>query len=132
MTLTFESPVPPADRTTPSTFRTTSRMEPRDCRYGTTTVNGDPYIQMSSEHVTTGSLVAGTISGSTSTMRTTGGLRFETNGVQGRAKYDCTDVLTITYPTTPGGSLQISRQSSGTVTWEQPLGSPVVRPCGPV
>ena len=64
------------------------------------------------------------------TMRTTGGLRMNTNGVQGRVQFNCTTTVSISIVN--GSSPQVSVSSSGTTTFEQPLGStPVTRPCGP-
>jgi hypothetical protein len=66
----------------------------------------------------------------TATIRTTGGLRFDAGATQGRSQYDCTQVMSIqlTGGTAPA---QVSVTSSGTITWEQPLGTVTVRPCGP-
>ena len=71
----------------------------------------------------------GTGGDSVSTLRTTGGVRVD-NGVQGRVQFNCTTTVSISManPSSP----QVSVASSGTTTFEQPLGStPVVRPCGP-
>jgi hypothetical protein len=68
----------------------------------------------------------------TVTMRMTGGLRFDAGATQGRAQYDCTHVMSfqIGNATQPQPSMP-SITSSGTMTWEQPLGTMTVRPCGP-
>jgi hypothetical protein len=65
----------------------------------------------------------------TVTMRMTGGLRFEAGATQGRAQYDCTQALSLQFVNgTPSQPSSIT--SSGTITWEQPLGTVTVRPCG--
>ncbi len=72
----------------------------------------------------------GTGGDSVATMRTTGGMRINSNGVQGRVQFNCTTTVSISMSN--GSSPQVSVSSSGTTTFEQPLGStPVVRPCGP-
>jgi hypothetical protein len=68
----------------------------------------------------------------TATMSMTGGLRFDAGGTQGRARYDCTHVISMQIP--PVGApapTPPSMTSSGTITWEQPIGTVTVRPCGP-
>jgi hypothetical protein len=50
--------------------------------------------------------------------------------VQGRVQFNCTTTTTISMSN--GSTPQFSMSASGTITFEQPLGStPVVRPCGP-
>ncbi len=110
-------------------LRSSSRVEFRDCRNQTVTINGDPYLDSSIE--LSFSTPGGALSGnSTSTIRTTGGLRIDSNGVMGRVQFNCTTTVNITLVN--GSSPQVSVSSSGTTTFEQPLGStPVTRPCGP-
>ena len=122
MVITLSSPVLQQG----NSYRSSSRIEYRDCRNQSITINGDPYLETSSEHVFSGS---GVIGDSTSTIRTTGGMRFEGGGTTGRVRLDCTMNMTIRVV---NGSPQISSTATGTITVEQPLGStPVVRPCGP-
>ena len=110
-------------------FRSSSRIEFRDCRNQTVTINGDPYLDTSIE-LSFSTPGGGTGGDSVSTLRTTGGLRINSNGVQGRVQFNCTTTVSITMAN--GSSPQVSVSSSGTTTFEQPLGStPVVRPCGP-
>ena len=110
-------------------LRLSSRTEFRDCRNQAVTLNGDPYLESSMD--LSFSSPGGALSGnSTSTMRTTGGMRVNNNGVQGRVQFNCTTTVTITLVN--GSSPQVSASASGTMTFEQPLGStPVTRPCGP-
>jgi hypothetical protein len=110
-------------------FRSSSRIEFRDCKNQTVTINGDPYLDTSID-LSFSSPGSGTSGDSVSTMRTTGGLRMNSNGVQGRVQFNCTTTVSISMVS--GSSPQISVSSSGTTTFEQPLGStPVTRPCGP-
>jgi hypothetical protein len=110
-------------------FRSSSRIEFRDCRTQTVTINGDPYLDTSIE-LSYSTPAGGPGGDSTSTMRTTGGLRINSSGVQGRVQFNCTTTVTISMAN--GAAPQVSVSSSGTTTFEQPLGStPVVRPCGP-
>lgn len=107
-----------------SISRASSRIEFHDCRNQTVTINGDPYLDTSME------ISSSTPGDSVATLRTTGGLRVNSNGVQGRVQFNCTTTVSITMAN--GSSPQVSVSSSGTTTFEQPLGStPVVRPCGP-
>jgi hypothetical protein len=119
------SPLPPQ----PNVFRSSSRIEYRDCQNQTVTINGDPYLESSID--LSFSTPGGGIGGdSVSTLRTTGGLRINSNGVQGRVQFNCTTTVSINMAN--GSSPQVSVSSSGTTTFEQPLGStPVMRPCGP-
>jgi hypothetical protein len=120
---TFES-VPPQQSTV---YRSSSRIEFHDCKNQGTTVNGDPYLETSGEHAFPTQSGAG--GDSVSTLRTTGGLRTESTGVQGRVRFDCTMTIVLRWE---NGSPQPSMTATGTTTFEQPLGStPVVRPCGP-
>jgi hypothetical protein len=125
MTMTFSVTTP----TGPSgPLSTSSRTEFSDCRSQTVTINGEPYLTMIGEH-TLGPVTDGGSSIS-SILRMTGGLRFDAGGMQGRAQYDCT--LTVTMQIGGNGTPSPpSITSSGTVTWEQPLGTVTVRPCGP-
>ena len=108
-------------------FRTSSRTEFRDCRNKTVTINGDPYLESSSEFLLP---TPGGTGESTSTTRMTGGMRFDNGGVQGRVRFNCTVIMTMRL--VPGSPPEVSMTASGTTTFEQPLGStPVVRPCGP-
>ena len=110
-------------------FRSSSRVEYRDCRNQAVTINGDPYLDTSIELVFS-SPGGPTVGDSVSTMRTTGGLRISSNGVQGRVQFNCT--TTVSIKVIDGSAPQLSVSSTGTTTFEQPLGStPVVRPCGP-
>ena len=111
-------------------FRSSSRIEFRDCTNQAVTINGDPYLDTSMDLSFSG-LGGGTGGDSVATMRTTGGVRTNSNGVQGRVQFNCTTTVSISMAN--GSSPQISASSSGTTTFEQPIGStPVVRPCGPV
>ena len=110
-------------------FKSSSRLEFRDCRNQNVTMNGDPYLDLSME--LSFSTPGGALSGnSTSTIRTTGGVKINNNGVLGRAQFNCTTTVSITVVN--GSSPQVSVSSTGTTTFEQPIGStPVTRPCGP-
>ena len=117
-------PLPPQEKTV---LRSSSRIEFRDCKNQTSTLNGDPYLQTSAEH--SFPTPAGTGGDSISTLRTTGGLRFDNSGVQGRVQFNCTMTVNVR---SVNGQTQSSATWTGTTTFEQPLGStPVVRPCGP-
>ena len=110
-----------------STFTSSSRLEFTECRRQTVTVNGDPAILMEGAY-TFGTSTGGMPSSVTSTTRMTGGLRFEAAGTLGRARYDCT--MTMSMQIVNGTPAQPTMTSSGTITWEQPLGTVTVRPCG--
>ena len=125
MTMTFTSTTPVSS----GPMSTSSRIEFSDCRSQTVTINGDPYLSMAGEYVfsTAG---GGGPSSMTATTRMTGGLRFDAGGVQGRAQYNCTQTMSMQIAN--DGSLpQPSITSTGTISWEQPLGTVTVRPCGP-
>jgi len=93
------------------------------------TINGDPYLSMASDYVL--SPAGGGLPPSiTATIRTTGGLRFDAGGVQGRAQYNCTPMMSMQLAN-DGTLPQPSITSTGTITWEQPLGTVTVRSCGP-
>ena len=107
-------------------YRSSSRIEFHDCRNQTATLNGDPYLDSAAELSFSG--LSGT-GDSVSTLQTTGGLRIDSSGVLGRVQINCTTTVSVH---SGSGSPQMSVTSSGTITYEQPLGStPVVRPCGP-
>ena len=125
MTMTFNlTPTVPSGTVTSS-----SRTEFSDCRSESVTIHGDPYLLMTGETlIVRGS--DGLTSSMTVTMRMTGGLRFEAGATQGRAQYDCTHVMSFQIGN-GAPTHQPSITSSGTMTWEQPLGTVTVRPCGP-
>src|SRR5262245_10496805 len=126
ITATYNGTLPP-DLNTP--IKSTSKIEFNDCRSQGVIVRGDPWLLTTGEH-TFGPIVGGTLSSANSTMRITGGLRFETNGKPGRAQYDCTMAIAIQYVST--GPPQVSVTSTGTIAWEEPLGTPVRSvACGP-
>lgn len=112
-------------------LRSSSRIEFRDCRNQGVALNGDPYLETSAEHSFPG--LAGTGGDSISTLRTTGGIRMDSGGVQGRVQFNCTTTVNIhSVDGSRSSPPQVSATSTGTTTFEQPLGStPVVRPCGP-
>ena len=109
------------------TFRSSSRIEYIECRVQTVTINGDPAMLMDGAY-TFGRDAGNALSSMTATTRMTGGLRFDTAGTPGRARYDCT--LTISMQIDNGIPAQPTITSSGTMTWEQPLGTVAVHPCG--
>ena len=110
------------------TFTSSSRTEFTECRRQNVTINGDPAMLMDGTY-TFGTATGGTPSSVTSTTRMTGGLRFDAAGTSGRARYDCT--MTMSMQISGNGPLtQPTMTSSGTITWEQPLGTVTVRPCG--
>jgi len=128
MSMTFGSPTQPISS---GTFTSSSRLEFTDCRTQTVTINGDPFIMMDGTYTfTTGT--GNVPSSMTATTRMTGGLRFDAAGMPGRARYDCTMTTSMPIPAN-GSSTQpvlATITSSGTITWEQPLGTVSVRPCG--
>lgn len=123
VTMTF-SPTSPG---TSGPLTSSSRMEFGNCRNQTVTINGDPAIMMDGTYtfVTTGN----TLSSMTALTRMTGGLRFDTAGTAGRARYDCT--MTMSMQFSDGTPMQPTVTATGTITWEQPLGTVSVRSCGP-
>jgi hypothetical protein len=125
MTLTINVTMPAGQS---GTVSTSTRTELSDCRSQTVTMNGDPYLTMAAEHTLVRG-ADGAMSSMTSTMRMTGGLRFNTGATQGRARYDCTSLMSMQIVN--GTPSQPSITASGTITWEQPLGTVSVRPCGP-
>lgn len=114
---------------TSSAFTSSSRIDFTDCRSQNVTINGDPAILMDGTY-TFESTASGAVSGMTATTRMTGGVRFDAAGTSGRARYDCTMLLSMRIGSdgTPG---QPTITSSGTITWEQPLGTVTVHSCGP-
>jgi hypothetical protein len=115
--------------TAPSgTMTTSTRTDFSDCRSQNVTIHGDPYLMMTGESVFVRG-ADGITSSMTVTNRMTGGLRIEAGATQGRAQYDCTQVMSVQLGT--GTPSQPSIISTGTITWEQPLGTVTVRPCGP-
>jgi len=118
------NPLPPQQK---DLYRSSSRIEFRDCRNQTATLNGDPYLETSAEH--SFPTLSGAGGDSISTLRTTGAVRIDSGGVQGRVQFNCTMTVSVH---SVNGSPQTSMTSSGTTTFEQPLGStPVSRSCGP-
>jgi hypothetical protein len=126
MTMTFNvTPTAPSGTVTSS-----SRTEFSDCRSESVTIHGDPYLMLTGETVIVRA-ADGLTSSMTVTMRQTGGLRFEAGATQGRAQYDCTHVMSLQFVNGTPSQPSMSITSSGTMTWEQPLGTVIVRPCGP-
>ena len=110
------------------TFTESSRMELTECRTQTVTINGDPAILVDGAY-TFGTAAGSAPSSVTATMRMTGGLRFDAAGTPGRARYDCTMMISMQFGS-DGAPGQPTITSSGTITWEQPLGTVAVHPCG--
>jgi hypothetical protein len=125
MSMTFDTP---SSIATSGPLTTSSRIEFIDCRNQTVTMNGDPAILIDGTY-TFGSGTGTLPSSMTSTTHMTGGLRFDAAGVAGRARYDCTTTMSMQMSST-GPVTQPAVTSSGTITWEQPLGTVMVRPCG--
>lgn len=119
--------VSPTGPVASGTLTSSSRMEFSDCRNQTVTINGDPAIMMDGTYtfVTTGD----TPSSMTAVTRMTGGLRFDSAGTAGRARYDCTMSMSMQF--SDGTPMQPTIAATGTITWEQPLGTVSVRSCGP-
>ena len=117
----------PAGGVGSGTVTTSSRLEFNECRNQTVTINGDPAIMMDGTYAFT--TVDGVLSTMTATTRMTGGVRYDTAGVPGRARYDCSTTMNVQFNN--GAPSQPSIASTGTITWEQPLGTVTVRPCGP-
>ena len=110
------------------TFTSSWRIEYLECRVQTVTINGDPAMLMDGAYTfdrTTGNA----LSSMTATTRMTGGLRFDTAGTPGRARFDCTLKISMQIGS-DGTPAQPTLTSSGTMTWEQPLGTVAVHPCG--
>jgi hypothetical protein len=127
ITSTMSVPSPPGPS---GSLTMSSRLEFNACQTANATLQGDPYIDTSSEYSTIpGANGAMTIS---MTSQMTGGVRFTSNGVQGRAQYACAIVTTMQFASAGSGTPQITTASSGSITWEQPLGAtPTSRSCGP-
>jgi len=105
-----------------------SRLEFADCRMQTVTMNGDPAILMDGVYTFGAATPTGSRSISATT-HMTGGVRFDTPSGAGRAKYDCTMSISMQIGS-DGTTSQPSVTSSGTITWEQPLGTVSVHACG--
>jgi hypothetical protein len=106
-----------------------SRLTFNACQTGSVTLQGDPYIDDSGQYTSVSNSDGSADLSITQQM--TGGVSFTSSTVQGRAQYHCATVITMHY--TPGatGVPSMTTTSSGSITWEQPLGStPVTRPCG--
>ena len=104
-------------------------LEFTDCRSQSVTINGDPAILMDGTFTlqrTTG----GALSGISAITRMTGGLRFDGPGGPGRGRFDCTMQMSLQVGS-DGTITQPTFSASGTITWEQPLGTVSVRSCGP-
>ncbi len=120
---------PPAPVLTPdgtvSSFILTGRTEFNDCRSQSVTMRGDPAIIYSTEFKSGGRTSVAAPSTMTTTI--TGAIRVDSNGAESRVRYDCvsTWVVQLETPASP------TVTSSGTITWEAPVGT-VVRtiPCG--
>lgn len=124
MSMTFSSTGP----ATSGTFTTSSRMEFNACRSQSVTINGDPALLMDgTSTITTGT--GATPSSVSMTTHMTGGLRFDGPGASGRSRYDCTMTMAFQIGS-DGKATQPTMTSTGTITWEQPLGTVFVRPCG--
>jgi hypothetical protein len=108
MTINVTTPAGPS-----GTVTTSTRTEFSDCRSQTVTINGDPYLTMTGEHVFVRG-ADGLTSSMTATIRMTGGLRFDAGATQGRARYDCTQVMSLQLVN--GTPSQPSITSSGTIT----------------
>ena len=109
MVITLGPMEPPQD----NVFRTSSRIEYRDCRNQTVTINGDPYLESSGE------FLLPTPGGTGEATSTTTRHAFRQRRRRG---------VRFSMRLTP----EVSMTATGTTTFEQPLGStPVVRPCGP-
>ena len=127
ITVTHSGPLPPDFG---GKFVTTSKTEFNDCKTQNVIIRGDPWLQIAGEYVF-GPPGGGTPSSVSSTMSITGGLRSEANGVHGRAQYNCTMTFAVQYAGN-GQPPQITTTATGTITWEQPLGTPVrTSACGP-
>lgn len=92
-------------------------------------MNGDPALLMEGTY-TFGTPTGTGASAMTATTRMTGGVRFDNAGVAGRARYDCTMTMSMQIGSDGTPALPVIT-SSGTMTWEQPLGTVVVHSCGP-
>ena len=125
---TTPSVTPTTDGST-SVVTISSRSDFNDCRSQNIVIRGDPYLLTTAEiRLAPSAPGAQTVAG-TSTTHTTGGLRFMTDGGEGRVQYDCTLAITLTYAA--DGTRQISITPGGTLTWEFPVGTPAtVGSCG--
>lgn len=123
MSMTFNPTGPAAS----GTLTSSSRMEFSNCRNQTVTINGDPAIMMDGTY--TFASTGDTPSTMTAVTRMTGGLRFDAAGTAGRARYDCTMSMSMQF--SDGTPMRPTITATGTITWEQPLGTVSVRSCGP-
>jgi hypothetical protein len=127
MSMTFDTPT---GIVTSGPLTTSSRIEFTDCRNQTVTINGDPAILMEGTYTFGTATGTGTLPSSMiSTTRMTGGLRFDAAGVAGRARYDCTTTMSMQIDSN-GTPARPTVTSTGTITWEQPLGTVAAMPCG--
>jgi hypothetical protein len=111
------------------TIATTARTEFNNCQSQSVVLNGDPYLVTHGELKYTSSSGGPANSGVVS-MRTTGALRFLTDGREGRAQYNCTN--NMTWQVGADGTPVSSISSSGTISFEYPAGTPVkTENCGP-
>ena len=78
------------------------------------TIQGDPYMSMSGQFS-----FLNNVPSSQSTFRTGGGITFTFNGVRGSAQYNCTDTINL-----QTGAFS----SSGSVSWQYPVGTTVSGP----
>jgi len=130
ITTTFALPEPIGDRASGSpltSFTLTSRTDFNDCRSQNVTMRGDPALVHSSKFETSGT-GPGTPTSMTATMQTKEAIVAVSNGVESRVRYDCSSVMVLQI-----GSTSLPQiASTGTITWESPLGT-VVRTtgCGP-
>jgi len=103
----------------PKTDTMTSRTEFNGCRTANATLRGDPYLTTAADF--TSSQLSSTLYFVTITIQVTGALLIETDRGVARASYSCTAVKGP------------STTSTGAITWEFPIGTPVrSTPCGPI
>jgi hypothetical protein len=117
-----------AGAATSGTFTTSSRLEFTECRVQTVTMNGEPAILLDGTY-TIERTTSGALSSVSGTTRMTGGLRFDAGSSSGRARYDCTMRISMQIGS-DGTPMPPTFTSSGTYTWEQPLGTVTVHSCG--
>jgi hypothetical protein len=113
---------------TSSAFTSSSRIDFTECRSQAVTINGDPAILIDGSY-TFETTAGGAVSSVTARTRMTGGVRFDAAGTSGRARYDCTMLLSMPVGS-DGTPAPPTSTSSGTITWEQPLGTVTVHSCG--
>ena len=120
----------PAMDGSPAVVTISSRTDFNDCRSQSVVIRGDPYLLTTGELTFAPSAPGTQTYSGTSTTHTSGGLRFITDGGEGRVQYDCT--LVITSKNAGDGNLQVSITPGGTMSWEFPVGAPAtVSNCGP-